>query len=119
MLFRKTVCPICSGHGFTNRSSQYSIWSERCTNCQNGVIEVPVTNGDLIRRSTNDQLVRVRENLKNWAIYSGEEPNRLLDSSNEDFKLWLDKATDSTDLETIFDFVEECDYERSWPKTYT
>jgi hypothetical protein len=111
MLYKEAVCPVCNGYGFISGSSDCAIWSERCVNCQNGTIVVPVTNGDLIRRCTNEQLATVRENLASWAIYSGGENNRLLDNSSEDFLLWLNKATDDLDLQTIFDFVDPKDYE--------
>lgn len=119
MLWRETICPVCRGQGFIGRSSECAVWCTPCVNCQNGIIVVPVKNGDLIRQCTNEQLVRVYEGLKSCALYSGGDNSRLLDSSAEDFKLWLNKATDEVDLRTIFDFVNEKDYEHPWTKVVT
>lgn len=110
MLYKEAVCPVCDGRGFISHYTDNSVSSFGCAKCQDGVIWVPVTNGDLIRRCTNEQLTKVHNNLKNWAIYSGGENNRLLNDSLEDFLLWLDKATDDIDLQTIFDFVNKKDY---------
>lgn len=119
MLYKETVCPVCNGHGFISGHDDCSIWASQCANCQNGSIVVPVTNGDLIRRCTNDQLLQVFTNLTHNAIYSGGEHNRLLLSTQEDFLFWLNKATDDLDLRTIFDFVDEKDYEHPWTKVVT
>lgn len=119
MLFKETVCPVCSGHGFISGSDDCSIWSKPCTNCQNGSIVVPVTNGDLIRRCTNDQLLKALTNLTHWAIYSGGEHNRLLLSTPEDFLFWLNKAADDTDCRTIFDFIDKTDFEHPYTKAVT
>jgi hypothetical protein len=83
------------------------------------MIVVPVTNGDLMRSCSNDQLLHVLTNLTNTAIYSGGERNRLLLSTPEDFLFWLNKATDELDLRTIFDFVKPEDYEHPWTKVVT
>ena len=119
MLYKESICPVCKGHGFISGSDECSVWAERCTNCQEGKIVIPVTNGDLIRNCTNEQLVLVHENLNREAIYSGGVNNRLLDSSSADFLIWLTKATDSTDLRTIFEFVDKTDYEHPWTKVVT
>jgi hypothetical protein len=116
MLYKETICPVCSGHGYISGSGEYSIWTKPCTNCQNGVIVVPVTNGDLMRSCSNDQLLQVLINLTHTAIYSGGEHNRLLLSTPEDFLFWLNKATDDLDLRTVFDFIDKKDYEHSWLK---
>jgi hypothetical protein len=119
MLYKETVCPVCSGHGFISGHDDCSIWASPCANCQNGSIVVPVTNGDLIRRCTNDQLLQVFTNLTHNAIYSGGDNNRLLLSTPEDFLFWLNKATDGLDHRTIFDFINEKDYEHPWTKVVT
>ncbi len=119
MLYKETVCPVCNGYGFISGNDDCSIWASLCTNCQNGSIVVPVINGDLIRRCTNDQLLQVFTNLTHNAIYSGGDNNRLLLSTPEDFLFWLNKATDDLDLRTIFDFVNEKDYEHPWTKAVT
>ena len=116
MLYKETVCPVCNGHGFISGSDECSIWAEPCANCLNGMIVVPMTNGDLIRRCTNEQLLKVLINLTHNTIYSGGEHNRLLRSTPEDFAFWLDKATDDLDLRTVFDFVDEKDFEHPWTK---
>lgn len=116
MLYKETVCPVCNGNGFISHWDENSISAESCTNCQNGLIAVPMTNGDLIRRCTNEQLLKVLINLTHTAIYSGGEHNRLLLSTPEDFAFWLDKATDDLDLRTVFDFVDEKDFEHPWAK---
>ena len=119
MLYKESVCPVCNGHGFISGSSDCAVWAERCTACENGTIAVPVTNGDLIRRCSNEQLLKVHENLNSCAIYSGGENNRLLNSTSEDVLLWLDKVTDYQDLRDIFDFVNPKDYEHPWAKVAT
>lgn len=117
MLYKETLCPECSGHGFITECTECSISSKPCpARCYEGRIVVPITNGDLIRRCTNEQLLKVLTNLTHTAIYSGGEHNRLLLSTQEDFAFWLDKATDDLDLRTIFDFVDEKDFEHTWTK---
>jgi hypothetical protein len=94
-----------------------NVAAEPCpARCHEGRVVVPITNGDLIRRCTNEQLLKVLTNLTHTAIYSGGEHNRLLLSTPEDFAFWLDKATDDLDLRTIFDFVNEKDFEHPWTK---
>lgn len=115
MLYKEIVCPKCHGRGFIGGGNESSAWSEPCPNhCHSGLVVVPMTNGDLFRKCTNEQLVKVFTNLNQWAIYSGGNTNRLLDDTPEDFALWLYKATDDTDLRTIFDFINEKDFEHPW-----
>lgn len=117
MLYKETVCPECRGYGFITESTECSISSKPCpARCREGRVVVPITNGDLIRRCTNEQLLKVLINLTHTAIYSGGEHNRLLLSTPEDFAFWLDKATDDLDLRTVFDFVDEKDFEHPWAK---
>ena len=117
MLYKEIICPVCNGHGFLSGGDDHSVWSKPCPNhCHNGLIVVPVTNGDLIRRCTNEQLVKVHINLNQEAIYSDSEHKRLLSDTLEDFALWLDKETDDLDLRTIFDFINEKDFEHPWIK---
>lgn len=115
MLYKEIVCPVCNGHGFISGGDDHSIWSKTCDNC-NGhqLVVVPMTNGDIIRACNNEQLVRVHYNLQSWALYSGGDKNRLLDDSQEDFLLWLNKDADDIDLKTIFDFIDEKDYEHPY-----
>lgn len=117
MLYKEIICPVCNGHGFVSGGDDKSIWSKSCDNCNHsGFITVPMTNGDLIRKCNNEQLQKVYFNLKTWAIYSGGDENRLLDDSPEDFLLWLSKETDKIDIKTIFDFIDEKDYEHPYLK---
>lgn len=47
---KKINCPTCGGSGFVAKFSSYSVWSERCEQCNGtGEIEVPFTIGDKIR----------------------------------------------------------------------
>jgi hypothetical protein len=114
MLYKELICPVCRGYGFISRTSDNAAWSEPCTNCYKGSIVEPITNGDLIRGCTNEQLAKVYENINSNALYSGGERNRLLATTGEDFLLWLDKAADDVDLQTIFDFINVKDYEHPW-----
>ena len=114
MLYKETVCPICNGRGFISHFDENSVSAETCRNCRNGLVVVPMTNGDLFRRCTNEQLLQVLTNLTHFAIYSGGERNRLLLSTPEDFLFWLNKEVDDTDLRTIFDFINEKDFEHPW-----
>lgn len=115
MLYKETVCPKCNGYGFISHYEENGVWSENCKECHNGIIVVPMTNSDVIRRCNNEQLAKVYINLGKWAIYSGGNNNRLLYQDNvEDFALWLNKETDKIDLETIFDFIDEKDYEHPY-----
>jgi hypothetical protein len=117
MLYKETICQECRGYGFITESTECSISSKPCpARCHEGRIVVPITNGDLIRRCTNEQLLKALINLTHNAIYSGGEHNRLLLSTPEDFAFWLDKATDDLDLRTVFDFVDEKDFEHPWTK---
>ena len=64
-----------------------------------------MTNGDMIRQCTNEQLVSVLLNYKTYALYSGGENNRLLNSeSPEDLLLWINKEQDGVDKDSIFRF---------------
>ena len=117
MLYKETICQECRGYGFITESTECSISSKPCpARCHEGRVVVPMTNGDLIRRCTNEQLNKVYFNLDSWAIYSGGQNNRLLFKEPDDFLLWLNKATDDTDLQTIFDFINENDQEHPWTK---
>lgn len=118
MLYKEIPCPECDGHGHISGGDLNSIWSIQCSNCMgSGLVVSYITNADLIRQCDNEQLVKVYRNLKEWAIYSGGEKNRLLDRSPEDFSLWLNKVTDDIDIKTIFDFIDEKDYEHSYVKS--
>jgi hypothetical protein len=76
---------------------------------------IPMTNGDIIRLCNNEQLLEVRNNLDTYAIYAN---NRLvINEYDEDFLLWLNKATDDIDLETIFPFINKEDYEHPYLRT--
>ena len=99
MLYKEIVCPKCNGYGFISHYEENGVWSECCTECHNGIIVVPMTNGDIIRRCNNEQLIKVFSSLKNRSI------NLLL---------WLNKETDKCDLETTFDFINEKDYEHPY-----
>lgn len=112
MFYKETMCKTCNGYGFITESTDHSISSRPCPDrCHNGIVVVPMTNGDVIRRCTDEQLQRVYHNLKNNAIYSGGEKIRLLfDSEPEDFLEWLRKETDDLDHRTIFDFLAEDAY---------
>lgn len=115
MLYKETVCPECSGHGHICGGDECSIWSKTCDNCNgSGWTVTPMTNSDIIKTCNNEQLVKVYYNLKSWAIYSGGENNRLLNDSPEDLLLWLNKETDDIDLKSIFDFIDEKDYEHPY-----
>lgn len=116
MLYKEISCPVCGGLGVVSGWGNSAVYATPCANCQHGVIVVPMTNGDLIRKCTNEELLKVHMNLINEALYSGGEHNRLLDSSAEDFMLWLNKNTDELDLKTIFDFINVKDYEHPWLK---
>lgn len=119
MLYKEIVCPICKGHGFINGGDENSIWSKTCDNCHGyQLISVPMTNGDIIRACNNEQLSIVYCNLEKWAIYSGGSNKRLLNRDNaEDFLLWLNKEADDIDIKTIFDFIDEKNYENPYLKT--
>ncbi len=116
MLYKRIVCPTCRGLGFISHFTENSVSSKGCPDCTDGTTVAPITNGDLIRRCSDEQLMKVHDNLNNWAIYSGGENNRLLSSTSEDFLLWLTKVTDDIDLQTIFDFVDKKDYENPHTK---
>lgn len=112
MFYKETMCKTCNGYGFITESTDCSISSRPCPDgCHNGIIVVPMTNGDVIRRCTDEQLQRVYQNLGNNAIYSGgEKPRLLYDSEPDDFVEWLHKETDDLDRRTIFDFLAEDTY---------
>ena len=116
MLYKETVCPICNGRGSISYFDENSVSAETCRNCRNGLVVVPMTNGDLFRRCNNEQIIKVLNNLTKTAIYSGTTPNRLLGSSKEDFLFWLNKPADTIDVESIFDFINEKDFEHPWLK---
>lgn len=116
MLYKETPCPECRGLGFTCHTTENSVSSKPCIKCQYGTIVVPITNGELIRTCDNEQLLKVLINLTHNAIYSGGEHNRLLLSTPDDFLFWLNKETDDLDLRTIFDFIDEKDFEHPYLK---
>lgn len=108
-MYKAILCPKCNGRGYISGHDDHSIWSEICTEC-NGECTVLglMTNGEIIRKCNNEDLVKVFNNLNKWAIYSGGNDNRLLFKSDpEDFLLWLNKEVDKIDMETIFDFIDE------------
>lgn len=52
---KKVVCPSCNGYGFIARCDSNKALSERCAECNGiGEIEVPLTNGDLFRRRSDE-----------------------------------------------------------------
>ena len=112
MFYKETMCKTCNGYGFITESTDCSISSRPCPDgCHNGIVVVPMTNGDVIRRCTDEQLQRVYQNLGNNAIYSGgEKPRLLYDSEPEDLVEWLHKETDDLDRRTIFDFIDKDAY---------
>ena len=117
MLYKEISCPSCGGAGFFGRHSDCAVWSEPCTECINGTVVVPVTNGDIIRRCTNEELAKVHIALAENALYSGVENHRLLNTDTyEDFLLWLDKPVEDLDLQTIFEFVDKDKYEHPWSR---
>lgn len=55
---KKINCPTCGGFGFVTKFSDYSIWSERCEQCNGtGEIEAPFTIGDRIRSMSDEDIV--------------------------------------------------------------
>lgn len=111
MLYHEVPCPECEGWGHISHSSENSIWCEQCINCRGtGLIYTPMTNGEIIRTCSNEELVKVYYNLQTWAIYSGGKNNRLLNDTPEDFLIWINKEADDIDMETIFDFIDEKNY---------
>lgn len=105
---KKIQCPVCAGYGHMGykRDKKWpgALSADMCIRCYGtGLIRVPMTNGDRIRNCTNEELAKVRANLHKWAIYA-DDPPRLLWDTEGDFLLWLDKETDDTDKETIFNF---------------
>lgn len=117
MLHKEICCPKCNGHGHISGGDENSIWSKTCDKCNgHGHIVIPMTNGDIIRTCNDEELVKVYYNLKQWALYSGGENNRLLNNSPEDFLLWINKEADDIDLRTIFNFVDKKQYEHPYLK---
>lgn len=116
MIYKEIICPICNGCGFISGSDDHSIWSEGCDNCNNnGSLVIPMTNGDIIRLCNNEQLLTVYYNLDKIAIYSSNNNKRLLNKNDpDDFLLWLNKDADDIDLRTIFDFINEKDFEHPY-----
>ena len=54
---KKISCPACDRHGFISKFNDYSIWSEKCLECNGaGEIEVPMTNGDKLHSMSNEEL---------------------------------------------------------------
>lgn len=111
MFYKETMCKTCNSYGFITETTDHSISSRPCSDrCHNGIVVVPMTNGDVIRRCTDEQLQLVYHNLKNNAIYSSSPVRLLFDSDPEDFKEWLQKETDDLDLRVIFDFLDKDTY---------
>ena len=111
MLYKETICKSCNGYGFITEATENSISSRPCpAHCHEGRVVVPMTNGDVIRRCSDEQLQLVYHNLKNNAIYSSSPVRLLFDSEPEDFKEWLQKETDDLDLRVIFDFLHQDAY---------
>ena len=119
MLYKEITCPKCNGYGFTAHYDDNSAWSEWCEECNGrGTLVVPMTNGDVIRRCNNERLVKIYSNLEKYAIYAGGNNDHLVNWNDvEDLALWLNKETDKIDLETIFDFIDEKDYEHLYLQT--
>ena len=111
MLYKEVTCPKCGGVGFISKVGDDSVWSMRCTECTGGTVLAPVTNGDIIRRCTNEELAKVHIALAENALYSGVENRRLLTDTYEDFLLWLDKPVEDLDMQTIFEYVDKTKYE--------
>lgn len=54
---KKISCPACKGYGCIPKFNDYSIWSEKCLECNGaGEIEVPMTNGDKLHSMSNEEL---------------------------------------------------------------
>lgn len=54
---KEVTCPVCNGYGFTVITSESSILSHVCDNCNgSGELEVPMTNGDRIRSMADEEL---------------------------------------------------------------
>lgn len=120
MLYKKAPCPDCNGKGYLYVSTINSISCYRCEHCGgDGQVARPMTNGDLIRLCTNEQLAYVWDKLKQNAVYSGGNYPRLLSDIYEDYLVWLNKTADKNDLKWIFDFVDESDYPHPFIATDT
>lgn len=51
------TCPDCDGYGFISGCEDNGIWSRPCDRCHRyGYIQVPLTNGDRIRRLSDKEL---------------------------------------------------------------
>ena len=56
-MIKEVPCMECDGKGFIAKFGEYSVWSERCPNCGGtGIVKVPVTNADRIRRMSDEEL---------------------------------------------------------------
>ena len=109
-MFRSVCCPECNGRGFNTIYSENSIGTKICEKCQgSAMISVPMTNGEIIRILSNEELHKVLYTLRDSAIYSGGVHNRLLLTSEnpEDLLLWLNKEADDIDMRTIFPFIDK------------
>lgn len=53
---KKIMCSNCNGYGFIGKCDENKAWSERCAKCNGtGEIEVPLTNGDLLRSGSDER----------------------------------------------------------------
>lgn len=108
MLLTKWItCPECDGRGYIPRSTDNSAWSDQCVKCNGtGLIQVPVTNGDILRELSNEKLDLVFTHLEMFGIIGYHKPPSLTDPPPQsDFLKWLNKNTDETDIENIFKFA--------------
>lgn len=84
---KKINCPTCGGFGFVTKFSDYSVWSERCEQCNGtGEIEAPFTIGDRIRSMSDEDiavwlhahvtdtvsLMRPPQTLRKWCMEGGK-----------------------------------------------
>lgn len=58
-MIKEVPCMVCDGKGFIAIFSEYSVWSERCSNCGGtGIVKVPMTNADRIRDMSDEELAK-------------------------------------------------------------
>lgn len=57
-MIKEVPCMECDGRGFITKFGEYSVWSERCPNCNGtGIVKVPMTNADRIRAMDDGSLL--------------------------------------------------------------